>query len=112
MLRGGVALVERGGNISGLAWRYAGTGARYGAPRVGVPVVRCSQSVTAAVQKCLHVHVCQKCRFYSELPRCSRRYELVLYVGLDICTYMYTCMDNSRYIVTNCIRYDKLVTGQ
>jgi hypothetical protein len=23
VLRGGVALVERGGNISGLAWRYA-----------------------------------------------------------------------------------------
>ena len=41
VLRGAVALVERGGNMSGLAWRYAReaqTGARYGAPRVAVPV--------------------------------------------------------------------------
>jgi hypothetical protein len=96
VLRGAVAVVERGGNMSGLAWRYAReaqTGARYGAPRVAVPVDELqSQPRCRSVCICMCV-VCQKCRCLSELVSLfgvGRRYEVLLYVGLNI-ECVFTC---------------------
>ena len=97
-----------------LAWRgdmpEAQTGARYGAPRVAVPVVRCSHSRRAdgSVCMCMCVSVCQKCRCLSMLVSC-RRYELLLYVGLNI-QCVFTCKELSNELpMRSC---DQLVTGR